>query len=90
MSRIYNESETTATKDKIDTGAMTYDQMLAITPREVNPNDEVVLPPTRMQRKMRRLFGSGKHTTQMFTQGFMMGSLVGGFIGAFYGTYTAI
>ena len=90
MSRIYNEGETTAVKDKIDTGAMTYDQMVAITPKEFNPNDEVIRPPTRFERKMKRLFGSGVNTTVMFTQGFMMGSLVGGGIGAAVGTFSAI
>ena len=90
MSRIYKEDQTSTAQDKIDAGAMTYQQMLAITPREANPNDEIVKPPTRIQRKMNRLFGSGKETTVMFTQGFMMGGLVGGGIGAAYGTYSAI
>jgi hypothetical protein len=43
---------------------------------------------TRMQRKMRRIFGAGKQSTAMFVQGFKMGGAVGccfgGLLGAFY------
>ena len=90
MARIYNESETAEVRDKIDTGAMTYEQMKAITPKEVDPNDVIVRPPTRFERKMTRLFGSGVNTTVMFTQGFMMGGLVGCGIGLAAGTFSAI
>ena len=90
MARIYNESETQEVRDKIDTGAMTYDQMKAITPKEADPNDIIERIPTRFERKMKRLFGSGVNTTVMFTQGFMMGGLVGCGIGLGVGTISAI
>ena len=53
-------------------------------------NDQVVAPPTRMQRKFKRIFGSGKQTTGLFVQGFKMGGLVGSGFGAAVGTYQAI
>ena len=45
---------------------------------------------TRMQRKMSRLFGSGKATSALFFTGFQMGAVVGGAFGGLLGIYQAI
>ena len=42
-----------------------------------------------MQRKMKRLFGSGKATSGLFLTGFQMGALVGGAFGGLIGIYQA-
>lgn len=51
-------------------------------------NKEVQL--TRMQRKMKRLFGSGQATSKLFFTGFQMGAMVGGAFGGILGTWQAI
>jgi len=51
-------------------------------------NKEVEL--TRMQRKMKRLFGSGKATSNLFITGFQMGFMVGGAFGSILGLWQAI
>jgi hypothetical protein len=51
------------------------------------PVQEVEL--TRMQRKMRRIFGAGKNSTAMFVQGFKMGGAVGCCFGGLLGSYYA-
>jgi hypothetical protein len=47
-------------------------------------------PPTRMQRKMTRIFGSGQATSQIFLTGFMTGAAVGGIFGGLVGCYQAV
>ena len=47
-------------------------------------------PPTRMERKFKRIFAASGRSTQVFRQGFMMGAMVGGAFGAVTGVYTAI
>ena len=47
-------------------------------------------PPTRLERKFNRIFGSAGQTTQTFVTGFKMGALVGGAFGGVMGTYQAI
>ena len=53
-------------------------------------NDTVVRPPTRLERKFKRIFSAGGATTQTFSTGFKMGALVGGAFGGVMGTYQAI
>ena len=50
-------------------------------------NDTVQRPPTRLERKFKRIFSAGGHTTLLFTTGFKMGALVGGGFGGVMGTY---
>ena len=42
---------------------------------------------TRMQRKMKRIFGSGQATSKLFIGGFTMGAMVGGAFGGILGLY---
>ena len=44
-------------------------------------------PPTRMERKFNRIFGSAGETSQTFVTGFKLGALVGGTFGGILGTY---
>ena len=46
-------------------------------------------PPTRMERKFKRIFAASGRSTQVFTTGFMMGAMVGGAFGSVMGLYTA-
>jgi len=55
----------------------------------MNPEDNEI-PPTRMQRKMRRLFGSGKATSSLFLTGFQFGGAIGACFGGVFGLYTAV
>ena len=43
-----------------------------------------------MQKKFKRLFGSGAQATQTFMTGFTMGAGIGGAFGGIIGTYSAI
>ena len=87
--RIYTDDNVRATSDEINPELQRYEQMTALITDVRNKNDEQA-PPTRMQRKFKRLFGSGKETTMIFVQGFKMGSLVGGAFGFLIGTYQAV
>ena len=51
---------------------------------DMSPQD-VEIPPTRIQRKMKRIFGSGKATSGLFVSGFQMGAMVGGTFGGLFG-----
>lgn len=46
-------------------------------------------PPTRMERKFKRIFAASGRSTQVFGQGFMMGAMVGGAFGGVIGIYQA-
>ena len=56
--RIYSESETKATGDRVDPNQKMLEAMAALH-TDIQKVDES-LPPTRMQRKFKRLFGSGQ------------------------------
>ena len=53
-------------------------------------NDAVKRPPTRLERKFNRIFGSAGQTTQTFVTGFKMGCLVGAGFGGVMGVYQAV
>ena len=55
----------------------------------MSPQD-VEIPPTRMQRKFKRIFGSGKATSGLFLTGFQMGAMVGGAFGGMFGLMQAV
>ena len=48
---------------------------------------EAKRPPTRLERKFNRIFGSAGETSQTFVTGFKLGALVGGTFGGILGTY---
>lgn len=50
-------------------------------------NDTVQRPPTRMERKFKRIFGAAGSNTQTFVMGFKMGAMVGGAFGGVLGTW---
>lgn len=52
--------------------------------------DEVLRPPTRLERKFKRIFGAAGSSTQTFVMGFKMGATVGGAFGGVLGTWQAI
>lgn len=54
---------------------------------DIKPDEPA--PPTRIERKMKRIFGSGKTATATFTTGFMAGAAVGGMMGTAVGCYQA-
>jgi hypothetical protein len=56
---------------------------------DMNP-EKVEIPPTRMQRKMTRLFGSGKATSNLFFTGFQMGAAVGASFGGIFGLWQMV
>eukprot|EP00806_Schmidingerella_arcuata_P006723 Macronucleus_7132.p2 GENE.Macronucleus_7132~~Macronucleus_7132.p2 ORF type:complete len:127 (+),score=14.84 Macronucleus_7132:1-381(+) len=53
-------------------------------------NETVARPPTRIERKFKRIFGAAGQTSNLFVTGFKMGALVGGGFGAAIGTYQAV
>ena len=55
---------------------------------DIQPDEP--LPPTRMQRKFKRIFGSGQAGTQVFMTGFTAGAAVGGIFGGLIGCYQAV
>ena len=86
--RIYSDAETRATSDKVDPNQKMLEAMAALH-TDIQKVDET-LPPTRMQKKFKRLFGSGAQATQTFMTGFTMGAGIGGAFGGIIGTYSAI
>lgn len=46
--------------------------------------------PTRFQRKMNRIFGTGQATSTLFLTGFMTGGAVGGIFGGLMGVIQAV
>lgn len=85
--RIWSDQKVEADHNKVDTVDESVKAAQAFSLDMTQQNQEVQL--SRMQRKMKRLFGSGKATSNLFLTGFQMGALVGGAFGGLIGAYQA-
>ena len=84
--RLYSKSRDEVEGDSEQSKAMELAQMLKTDIK----NEIIERPPTRMERKFKRIFGSAGASSQTFLMGFKMGALVGGGFGGVMGTYQAI
>lgn len=74
--------------NKIDVADETVEKLTALG-REDTPKP-VEVPPTRMQRKFKRIFGSGHASSKLFIGGFTTGCMIGGVFGGLIGLFTAV
>ena len=72
---------------KIDVADDTVEKLTALGRDEPKA---VEVPPTRMQRKFKRIFGSGHASTKLFVGGFTTGCMIGGVFGGLIGLFTAV
>jgi hypothetical protein len=86
--RIWSDKAVEGEHSKIEKVDERIQAMQAFQTDMKPENKEIEL--TRMQRKMKRLFGSGKATSNLFVTGFQMGFMVGGAFGSILGTWQAI
>ena len=63
--RIYTDEQTRATGDEVNPNQRLLEQMQALQTDMRKPAEEQ-RPPTRMERKMKRIFGSAGQTSQLF------------------------
>ena len=85
--RIWSEAAETRNHKTVD---IADEKVAKAQEFSIDIKPEAEAPPTRMQRKYRRIFGKTMQTSGKFAQGFMMGATVGGIFGGLFGTYQAI
>ena len=86
--RLYSEQYTRSAVEEISEEAKKLEAMQQLQ-TDIR-NDVIARPPTRIERKFKRIFGAAGQTSQLFITGFKMGGLVGGVFGGVMGTYQAI
>lgn len=88
--RIYSDKHSqqdASTRDLVAKNLAEVEQRHSLI-RDLKDPEPVEL--TRMQRKMRRIFGAGQNTSKLFVTGFQMGAMVGCTFGGVLGLYYAI
>jgi len=86
--RIYSAGQTRSGVEGVSEEAIKLEKMQQLS-TDIK-KDIIERPPTRIERKFKRIFGAAGQTSSLFVNGFKMGALVGGAFGGVLGTYQAI